>query len=221
MGNFSALAAMRDAPRRARSGPSALTVRALKSTRDVEEAQQLLREYRQWLLRRRDVTNFADSILRVGLRGLDHEIRLLPRTVRRGRSVYFVARRKGMPVGCVALRPLGRSAGELTRLYVRSLYRQHGVGRRLTLAVVQRARRLGYGRVVLDSLPTMGAAIALYRRLGFLPRRPYWRNPVPGALFFERRLSNSPGLRPDEREPATSGRDHSSGPSNTGGPTPR
>ena len=44
-------------------------------------------------------------------------------------------------------------------------------------------------RIVLDTLPTMRAAQALYRTLAFRPIAPYLKNPTPGALCFELRLS--------------------------------
>jgi putative acetyltransferase len=39
----------------------------------------------------------------------------------------------------------------------------------------------------------MGAAIAMYRDLGFREIPPYRHNPVPGALYFERRLEPRAG----------------------------
>jgi putative acetyltransferase len=51
---------------------------------------------------------------------------------------------------------------------------------------VREAKKIGYARIRLDTLPPkMNAAIALYRSLGFKEIEPYYDNPVPGALFME------------------------------------
>jgi len=95
---------------------------------------------------------------------------------------------EGTLVGCVCLRPVSGSPEicELKRLYVRPVARGSGLGRRLTLAALQEARRLGYKRIRLDTLFGMREAQALYRALGF--RQTGIAASEPPVLLFERDL---------------------------------
>jgi ribosomal protein S18 acetylase RimI-like enzyme len=78
----------------------------------------------------------------------------------------------------------------MKRLYVAPESRGRGIGRSLVEQVIQRARRVGYRRMVLDTVPEMVEEIALYRSFGFVETSPYWECPVQRTIFMEKRLTD-------------------------------
>ncbi|MDT8915680.1 GNAT family N-acetyltransferase [Amycolatopsis sp. PS_44_ISF1] len=98
----------------------------------------------------------------------------------------------GQVLGSVAVVHPGTKYAEVSRpgelefrmLAVASTARGRGIGEALTRAVLERARELGAGRVVLCSLESMRTAHRLYERIGFrrLPERDW--EPFPGTALI-------------------------------------
>lgn len=93
----------------------------------------------------------------------------------------------GQALGCVALRPAPHLAGgcEMKRMYVAPAARGLGLGRALAAAVIGAARQAGYQRMVLDTLPSLSAALALYADLGFVRIAAYYDTPIAETVFLQ------------------------------------
>jgi ribosomal protein S18 acetylase RimI-like enzyme len=93
------------------------------------------------------------------------------------------------PLGCVALRPLfPPKCAEMKRLYVTAAGRGAGIGKALVQEILATATELGYAEILLDTLPSMDAAIGLYKRNGFVECEKYYENPIGEALFLKKVL---------------------------------
>jgi ribosomal protein S18 acetylase RimI-like enzyme len=117
------------------------------------------------------------------------ELAGLPGEYQEPRGGLLVARVGGELAGCCALRPLDNAdypnAAEMKRLYVRKAFRGFGLGRQLSEAILDTARRAGYTCVLLDTLSEMDAARSLYEDLGFVEIAPYYHNPISGAHYLK------------------------------------
>ena len=149
------------------SSSGSTSIREAARPAEVEEARALFLEYRAWLVEHREVTAFGDEILARGLAHLDREIETLPGEYSPPDGALFLAYDGTTAFGCAAIHRQSEGVGEFKRLYVRDSHRGRGVGMQLTRRALERARTLGYRRVVLDTLPTMVGAIATYRKMGF------------------------------------------------------
>ena len=83
-------------------------------------------------------------------------------------GAFLVATVDRAVAGCVGITPLGDGVCEMNRLWVREPFRTGGLGRRLAVASMDAARRLGFRRMLLDVIPVRTRAIALYESLGFV-----------------------------------------------------
>lgn len=135
---------------------------------------------------------YADSLeIDLGYQSFAEELASLPGKYAPPAGDLFLARREdGLAVGCAAFRPQDPAGVcEMKRLYVTPEGRGQGLGRRLAEAVITSARRAGYDEIRLDTLPSMQAAISLYRSCGFEPMEAYYDTPIAGTVFMRCRLS--------------------------------
>ena len=123
------------------------------------------------------------------LQGFESEIAELPGEYSHPLGILLMAIVNEELAGCCALRPLVSvdhpNACEMKRLYVRPDFRRDGIGRQLVEVILDCARRVAYGCVLLDTLDEMESARAFYQDLGFEEIPPYCHNPIEGAHYLK------------------------------------
>ncbi len=145
----------------------------------LEAARTLFREYERYLG------------VDLCFQGFEQELATLPGRYGPPSGRLLLAWEGERAAGGVALRSLeAEGACEMKRLFVRPADRGQGLGRRLATRILHEATALGYTVMRLDTLDTLEPAMRLYRELGFQPCAPYYANPLPGVMYWERVLSN-------------------------------
>ena len=156
-----------------------MTIRLVQlpqSAEDWRPARQLIEEYAASLNLDLSFQNFA------------HELEQLTSEYAPPTGAFLLAEENDVYVGCIGVRLCSHGVGEIKRLYVIPAARGRGIGRLLVEGILVEAKKLGYTRLLLDTLPSMIEAQSLYVSLGFKPTAAYRFNPVPGTAFLELEL---------------------------------
>lgn len=139
---------------------------------DVATVKELFLEYAEWLGHD------------LHFQAFDEEMATWPDRY----DFLLIAKREARAIGAVALKDLGNSICEMKRLYVRDEAKRLGLGRALSLRLIEEARTRGYTAMRLDTLRSMTPAVSLYEHLGFAEIPPYYDNPLDDVVYFELKL---------------------------------
>jgi GNAT superfamily N-acetyltransferase len=139
----------------------------------------------QWDEARRLVREYAASLnVDLSFQNFDDELQHFTTEYAAPRGAFILAEAEGQHFACIGLRQFSADSGEIKRLYVAPAARGRGLGRVLVERIIAVAREVGYRSVLLDTLPFMKEAQALYLSLGFQPTTAYRFNPIEGSAFL-------------------------------------
>ena len=145
-----------------------------------EEVRELFEEYTKMLVEGDPA--FGDYL---AIQNYDREILHLEEKYGPPRGRLYLARWQGKTAGCIALRPLDDRRCEMKRLYVRPAFRGRGIARKLVDTILADARATGYTEMLLDTLPFLTKAIALYEDLGFIHTGCYNDSPLDTTVYMK------------------------------------
>ena len=103
----------------------------------------------------------------------------------------FMAVAGAVPVGCCALLPMEPGAFELAKMAVKEDQRGRGIGRQVLEYAIAYARKIGAGRLYLETNRKLANAVHLYESVGFEHVSPDQVIPSPYAranVFMEMKL---------------------------------
>ena len=160
-----------------------MTLSILPAYDHLSEIEALFSEYTRILVE-------GDATFREYLVLQNYDEELKDPSIKYGppRGRLYLARLGEETVGCIALKPLDGQRCELKRLYIRPAYRGHGFATQLVERILADAKEIGYSAILLDTLPFLQEAIALYRKLGFYETEAYLVSPMTHAIYLRKDL---------------------------------
>src|SRR5262245_15794816 len=178
--------------------PPHATVEMIEAQSDqhIAQAASLIRDFVSWCHRRYSEQHpwLVDNYLQLG--DFEEELSSLSQIYAPPGGALLLALVDDRPAACVAMRTLRDGICEMKRMFVRAEHQGLGVGRQLTGALIDLARRRGFRTMRLWPGDLLTESPALYRSLGFVPIPPYYECPDPlrkHLVFMELTLR-----RPDD-----------------------
>jgi GNAT superfamily N-acetyltransferase len=104
----------------------------------------------------------------IGLYGFADDPDTTPETDFDPPGLFLIACISEEPVGCGGIHLLDEHTAEIKRMYVAAQARGHGIGRYLLEHLERHASTLGATRIMLETGRRNTAALALYRRAGYV-----------------------------------------------------
>jgi len=151
----------------------------------VGAARELLLEYGRFVLAAKGPAQFCFG-------ALEDEANGLPGSYQGQGGELLLALIDGAVAGCAGYRAMKNRPGscEMKRLWVRAAFRGQGLGKHLTVEVMERARAAGYSAVYLDTVPeTMGPAYQMYLRNGFTRCDHFNESAIEGIVYMQCNLT--------------------------------
>jgi GNAT superfamily N-acetyltransferase len=111
------------------------------------------------------------------------------------RSIFVIAREKGIAVGCGAFREISAEIAEVKRMYARK--KSCGIGNKILSFLEIKAKELGYRTMILETRRCNETAVAFYLNHGYKVISNYGKYvDKPEAICFEKKLNDpEPGRK--------------------------
>lgn len=152
------------------------TIKSATTPADFAEGKRLFLEYAETL-------GFS-----LCFQGFDRELEQIDVMYAPPDGRLFLVENNGTVLGCGGLRRYDSQSAELKRMYLRPELRGQGLGQRLLDTAIAAAAEAGYRSIRLDTVPSMVAAIALYRKNGFEVLDVKKEDDPEGLIYMEKML---------------------------------
>lgn len=144
------------------------------------EVKELFSEYMDMLIA--GESKFSEYLV---IQNYDDELEHLEHKYGMPEGRLYLLYDDGRLAGSVGLRRIDGENGELKRLYIRPAFRGKHYGEMLTRRILADAREAGYSHILLDTLPFLRTAIAMYERLGFYRIEQYNDSPIETTIYMK------------------------------------
>ena len=110
------------------------------------------------------------GVPKVGTAYADEALDKMTETYNRSKATYFVIDNNGKVIGGAGIAPLDNFEGntcELQKMYFLPEARGLGLGTKMMISCLERAKQFGFDTCYLETMPYMDDARKLYKKVGF------------------------------------------------------